>query len=45
LGLKAVWIDRKDNVMGVSGEEDVQPDWSFGSMEEFVDEMERVRGE
>jgi hypothetical protein len=43
MGLKAVWIDRKDSIMGVKGyEEGSEPDWRFASMEEFAEEMERV---
>lgn len=38
-GMKGAWISRARAVMGVSGLDDIVPDWEFKSMEEFAEAM------
>lgn len=45
MGLKAAWINRPEAIMGVQGFEDIKPDWTFGSMEEFVDGLKSAKEE
>ncbi|WWD16224.1 haloacid dehalogenase, type II [Kwoniella shandongensis] len=42
MGLKAAWINRSGAIMGVKGREDSsKPDWTFNTMAEFADAIER----
>ncbi|KAL7424273.1 hypothetical protein Q5752_001862 [Cryptotrichosporon argae] len=43
IGLKAVWINREDSVIGVTGYEDVDPDWTFETMAEFARVFKEVK--
>ncbi|WWC89713.1 haloacid dehalogenase, type II [Kwoniella dendrophila CBS 6074] len=43
LGLKSVWINRPQAILGVKGFEDVKPDFTFDSMEEFAEELKAVK--
>ncbi|WVW82719.1 haloacid dehalogenase, type II [Kwoniella bestiolae CBS 10118] len=43
LGLKTVWINRPEAILGVKGYEDVRPDYEFGGMEEFAEELKRIK--
>ncbi|WWD01043.1 haloacid dehalogenase, type II [Kwoniella sp. B9012] len=43
LGLKTVWINRPEAILGVKGYEDVRADWEFGSMREFAEELQSVK--
>ncbi|WOO80274.1 (S)-2-haloacid dehalogenase 4A [Vanrija pseudolonga] len=43
VGLKGAWIDRAGGVMGVSAFTGVEPAWTYDSMREFADVIEKVR--
>lgn len=45
MGMKGAWISRAahGSVMGVTDYADVEPDWVFPTMQDFADEMEKVR--
>lgn len=44
LGLKGVWINRPGARIGVRGQEDFDPDWTFASMTEFADAVRDALG-
>lgn len=44
LGFKGAWIDRKGAHLGVTGQEDFEPDWTFSSMADFADTVSSVLG-
>ncbi|RSH93804.1 hypothetical protein EHS25_006452 [Saitozyma podzolica] len=44
MGLKTVWINRPEAIMGKPKDESIQPDWEFSSMEAFAHAMERAHG-
>ncbi|WRT67457.1 haloacid dehalogenase, type II [Kwoniella shivajii] len=43
LGLKTVWINRPEAILGVKGFEDVKADYEFESMKEFAEELKAVK--
>jgi hypothetical protein len=45
MGLKTVWINRPEAIMGKPKDESIQPDWEFSSMEAFAHAMERAHGD
>ncbi|KAK4685341.1 hypothetical protein P7C73_g4811, partial [Tremellales sp. Uapishka_1] len=47
IGIQTTWINRADNIMGVMGHESdaAPPHYTFRTMAEFADEMQRLREE
>ncbi|WWC60783.1 haloacid dehalogenase, type II [Kwoniella dejecticola CBS 10117] len=43
LGLKSVWINRPEAILGVKGYEDVRADFEFGSMLDFAQGLKDVK--